>query len=51
MPIVDDLQRWVQDTFTGGWEVQQTAGIPEAAGLRLNSNHVKDLQEAVNTRN
>ena len=46
MPIADDLQRWVQDTFTGGWEVQQATGIPEAAGLRLNSNHVKDLQEA-----
>ncbi len=46
MPLSNDLQQWVQDTFRGDWEVQQTTGIPEATGLRLNSNHVKDLQDA-----
>jgi class 3 adenylate cyclase len=46
VPIADDLKKWVDDTFRGDWEVQQTAGIPQAASLRLNSNHVKDLQQA-----
>ena len=46
MSIADDLKKWVDDTFRDDWEVQQTAGIPQAAGLRLNSNHVKALQQA-----
>nr|WP_057927194.1 Pycsar phage resistance system uridylate cyclase PycC [Burkholderia ambifaria] len=46
MALADDLKKWVGETFTGEWEVQETAGVPNPEDLRLNSNHAKDLKAA-----
>lgn len=46
MPLADDLKKWVGETFTSEWEVQETTGVPTPEDLRLNSNHVQDLDAA-----
>ncbi|WP_175718372.1 Pycsar phage resistance system uridylate cyclase PycC [Burkholderia anthina] len=46
MALADDLKKWVGETFTGEWEVQETTGVPNPEDLRLNSNHAKDLKAA-----
>lgn len=46
MALADDLKKWVGETFTGGWEVQETTEVPNSEDLRLNSNHAKDLNAA-----
>lgn len=46
MALADDLEKWVGETFTGEWEVQETTGVPNPEDLRLNSNHAKDLKTA-----
>lgn len=46
MALADDLKKWVGDTFTSEWEVQETTGVPNPEDLRLNSNHAKDLNAA-----
>lgn len=46
MALADDLKKWVGETFTSAWEVQETTGVPNPEDLRLNSNHAKDLSSA-----
>jgi class 3 adenylate cyclase len=46
MALADDLKKWVGDTFTTEWEVQETTSVPNPEDLRLNSNHAKDLNAA-----
>ncbi len=46
MALAEDLKKWVDETFTAAWEVQETTGVPNPADLRLNSNHAKDLDSA-----
>jgi class 3 adenylate cyclase len=46
MALADDLKKWVGETFTSDWEVQETIGVPNPEDLRLNSNHAKDLNAA-----
>lgn len=46
MALVDDLKRWVEETFLDDWEVQETVNVPNPEDLRLNSNHAKDLNAA-----
>ncbi|VVQ01181.1 hypothetical protein PS910_03821 [Pseudomonas fluorescens] len=46
MALADDLKKWVGDTFSTAWEVQETTGVPNPEDLRLNSNHAKDLNSA-----
>ncbi|RZF24669.1 adenylate/guanylate cyclase domain-containing protein [Paraburkholderia sp. UYCP14C] len=46
MALADDLKKWVGETLTSSWEVQETTGVPNAEDLRLNSNHAKDLNAA-----
>ena len=46
MALADDLKKWVGETFSDRWEVQETTGVPNPEDLRLNSNHAKDLNAA-----
>jgi len=46
MALADDLKKWVEETFIGDWEVQETVHVPNPEDLRLNSNHAKDLNAA-----
>ncbi|WMY09625.1 adenylate/guanylate cyclase domain-containing protein [Paraburkholderia phenoliruptrix] len=47
MALEDDLRSWVKDTFRLQWDVETTTAVPDAEDLRLNTNHAKDLEEAV----
>lgn len=46
MGLKADLKLEVKNTFSTTWEVNETAGVPDPKGLRLNSNHAKDLKKA-----
>ena len=46
MALADYMKKWVGETFTAAWEVQETTGVPNSDDLRLNSNHAKDLNAA-----
>ncbi|MBC8745910.1 class 3 adenylate cyclase [Paraburkholderia sp. WC7.3g] len=47
MALEDDLRSWVKDTFRLQWDEETTTAVPNAEDLRLNTNHAKDLEEAV----
>lgn len=46
MGLRDTLIADVKATFSSRWEVQAAMGVPDPEGLRLNSNHAKDLELA-----
>ncbi len=46
MGLKDDLTSEVTRIFKSQWDVQKTTNIPDAADLRLDANHAKDLETA-----
>ena len=46
MGLKDDLTAEVRSTFSEHWQSQGARIVPDPSGLRLNSNHAKDVETA-----
>lgn len=47
MSLQDDLIAEVRSSFDANWDRQTTSGVPDPKDILLNSNHAKQLEEAV----